>query len=105
MIEKKNFITMADTIKQYFTGDVPKAFDILGINETVIDNMMDAFTMALSNEVDPLGLARLDENVVDCGDYICHWLFNEGEFEKLCPTASDLYDYIVNRYSQLKKED
>ena len=104
MIKRESFIAIMDAADEYFNGDIWKALTILGNGENVITDQMDNILTAIDKDVDPKRLGALDEYTSQCGSYIFEWVCGEGEFQEVCKTAGDLYDYIVRQYEQLKEE-
>ena len=102
MITKETFVTMVNAFDEYFNGEIYEALKTIGAQENNIDPIFDSMIDALDKEVDPKRLARDDDNTYDCGSYVCEWLFGEGEFQEVCKTAEELYDYIAARYESLK---
>ena len=91
-----------DALDSYFNGDILKAFDMLGIYNTKINDHLDIIVDAIDRDIDPENLAYTDPNTVDCGSYICEWLFGVSDFNEKCKTSGELYDYIVTRYKTQK---
>lgn len=103
---RENFIKVMNVLDEYFNGDLPNALEKLGIGEWCIDRYIDTFCDVIDNEIDPLGVAHLDENpaVRDCGSYINEWLFGKSDFNETCKDAGALYDYIAAQYENLKQK-
>ena len=104
MMKKENFVKIMDVLDEYFNGEIAEAFKLLNMGDNRISDKFDIIISAIDMEIDPLGLAREDELTVDCGSYVCSWLFSDTDFNEVCPNASTLYDYIVNKYHQLNQE-
>jgi hypothetical protein len=104
MINRESFITIMDAADEYFNGDIWKAFNLLGSGENVITDLMDNVLTAIDKDVDPKRLGMTDEYTSPCGSFIFEWVCGEGEFQEICKTAGDLYDYIARQYEQLKEE-
>ena len=103
MITRESFIKILDTVDEYFNGETQKALCILGIGENKLNVMFDTIISAVDADVDPKHLAMKDENTVDCGSYVCEWLFGVTDFQEKCADAGALYDYIVAKYEDIKE--
>ena len=102
MITKETFCTIIDEADKYFNGNINKAFELLQINENIISDAMDTIIGAIDDEIDPKHKAIDDDYCWDCGSFIWEWIcgIDEGKdsFRNKCPTAGDLYDYIIKAY-------
>ena len=99
MISKTAFVKIVNALDELW-NEKGEHLHALGMDESYIATFADMIIEAMSEEIDPKHTARMDEAVMDCGDYICEWLFGTGEFQEICKTAEDLYDYIVNKYNK-----
>ena len=102
MITKETFCIIIDEADKYFNGNINKAFELLQINENIISDAMDTIIGAIDDEIDPKHKAIDDDYCWDCGSFIWQWIcgLDDGEdsFRNKCPTAGDLYDYIISAY-------
>lgn len=105
MISKESFVKIMDTLDEFFNGEQYDAMQKLGICESFFQDCMDKVISAIAHDVDPCGIARDDAFGTVSGCFICEWLFGEGEFQEECKTAGELYEYIVNAYINLAKEN
>ena len=100
MINKESFIAIMNQAYAYYNGDILKAFDMLGMGENVVNDVMDGILEAINNDVDPQRHANLNDLTKDCGSYIWEWLLGPSEFNEVCKTAEELYDYIIKEYER-----
>lgn len=105
MIKKESFVQIMNTLDEFYNGEIAEAFDKLGIYECKFSEHMDVIVNAIDEAVDPECFAEEDENTIDSGSYICDWLFGIGKINEICPTAEELYDYIVNKYLKAVEDD
>ena len=101
MIAKETFCTIVNEADKYFNGDIHKAFELLQISENIISDAMDTIIGAIDDEIDPKHKAIDDDYCWDCGSFVWEWicgLNEEGSFRSKCPTAGNLYDYIIKVY-------
>ena len=99
MISKTAFVKIVDALDELWNEKI-EHLRALDMEESYIATFSDIITEAISEEIDPKHRARTDEAAMDCGDYVCEWLFGTGEFQEICKTAEDLYDYIINKYNE-----
>lgn len=97
MITKTTFVALMNTLDEYWNDKAP-LLSQLGIEECYFHSFADNFTDALDREVDPKRLARYDKYCYDCGSFIIEWLLGDSEFQEVCKTAEELYDYIMTAY-------
>lgn len=101
MITKETFCTIINEADKYFNGRIYEALKHLEITENAIGDIIDEMVAAIDHEIDPDRKARDDEYCWDCGSFIWMWICTYGENvfrDKICPTAADLYDYIIKAY-------
>ena len=105
MITKETFIKVMNELDAFY-GETQALMEKFGFrDDNIIASSFDRIVDALDTEIDPKELARKDEISKDCGSYICDWLFGPSELNEKCPTAADLYDYIINRYEWYYNEE
>ena len=100
MINKESFVTIMNQADDYYNGNILKAFNMLGIGENIINDVIDGILVAIDNDVDPQRRANLNDFTKDCGSYIWEWLIGLSEFNEICKTAAELYDYIIKEYER-----
>ena len=101
MISKDSFITIVNALDEFW-HDKNEHLVALGISDNYFHDFADAILGAIEADIDPKHMARTDELTYDCGNYLCEWLFGQGEFQEKCPNAEALYDYIVAKYEATK---
>ena len=103
MISRDSFIKIVSEIDNYWSNKMP-LLQQLGIEESYFNTLADVITDAIDEDVDPKHLARTDDATYDCGSYLCEWLIwsEDSKLRAQCPTAGDLYDYIVLHYKALE---
>lgn len=104
-MNKKTFTTIVNQLDSYYNGDISEGFAKLGIYENSINICMDAILDVLDDEIDPERYAEEDPYTKYSGSYVCAWLFDCTEFQDVCPTAEDLYDYIEKKYSEAPNDN
>ena len=100
MICRESFIAIMDQADSYYNGNVFKAFNLLGVGENIINDIIDGIVSAINDDVDPQRRANLNDLTKDCGSYIWEWLIGVSELNEICKTAGELYDYILKEYER-----
>lgn len=100
-MQKQNFIVIMNELDRFYgeTWDHMKALG-LDVESNAFTVCVDNILESIDKEVDPKRLCKTDEYCYDTESYLFEWLFGKTEFSDKYPTASDLYNYIMDVYAK-----
>ena len=106
MITKSTFITIMNECDRFY-GETWDTMQKLGINTDCdpITRFADTVLEVIDKEVDPDRLAAEDKYCDQSESYLFEWLFGENEFNNICATAEDLWNYISAAYAKKASAD
>ena len=106
MMNKSTFITIMNEMDKFY-NETWKSMEALGFNQdsNAITVGMDTILEAVDKEIDPKGLAKNDSYTKESGSFLFEWLFGETEFNNICATAENLWNYIGAAYAKKASED
>lgn len=100
-MKKKTFIIIMNELKHFY-GDTWEKVKALGFDpeHDAFTHFADMVYEALEEEVDPDRLAEKDKYCAEAESFLFEWIFGDSDFNNLCPTAEDLWNYIQKSYSK-----